>query len=77
MANIQRAVNAAASGDTIHIAGGSYTGNIDAATGGKNLTLAPGDSSTAQVVNSGNFLIDAGDVLLLRVGNRKSSHELR
>src|SRR5262245_30253344 len=67
VANIQRAVNAAASGDTIHIEAGSYTGNIDAATGGKNLTLAPGDGGTAQVVNNGNLLINTGDALNTRV----------
>src|SRR5262249_30552934 len=67
VANIQRAVNAAASGDTIHIEAGSYTGNIDAATGGKNLTLAPGDGGEAEVVNNGNLLINTGDALNIRV----------
>ena len=73
VANLQRAVNAAASNDTIHIAGGSYTGNIDTATGGKNLTLAPGDNSTAQVVNSGNLSLDMGDTLNVRLSGTSTS----
>src|SRR5207247_4150945 len=66
VANIQRAVNAAASGDTIHIQAGSYTGNIDAASGGKDLTFSPGDGP-GQVVNLGDLSVNLGDVLFVEV----------
>src|SRR5207248_4107252 len=62
VANIQRGVNAAASGDTIHIEGGSYTGNVDAASGGKNLRFSPG-ASPGQVINNGNLTLNTGDTL--------------
>src|SRR6185369_7548659 len=79
VANIQRGVNAAQSGDTIYIENGSYVGDIDAATGanaGKNVTLSPETrtgSNTAQVTNQGSLVLDAGDALNLQVNGVSAS----
>lgn len=62
--DIQRGVNAASSGDTINIAAGTYTGNVDASTGGKDLKLSAGNSP-AQVTINGNLTLNSGDTLAI------------
>ena len=59
---IQRAIDAAASGDTVHVEAGSYTGDANAAAVAKNVILSAG-ASPAQVVVNGNLTLDAGDTL--------------
>jgi nitrous oxidase accessory protein NosD len=59
-ADIQRAVDAATSGNTVHIASGSYTGSV--ATSGKSLTLEFG-ASPGQVTVNGNVAFDGDDTL--------------
>ncbi|HZZ28461.1 MAG TPA: hypothetical protein VFE46_10710, partial [Pirellulales bacterium] len=63
-ADVQRAVNAAGTGDTVYIEGGSYTGNVD--TGSKNLRLELG-ASPASVSISGNLTLHSGDTVHLEV----------
>ena len=64
---MQRAIDVAADGDTVHIAAGTtYTGGIDTATGGNDSTLSPG-LSPAQVVVSGNMVLNAGDTVVAEV----------
>ena len=48
----------------MHVQAGSYVGGADAATGGKNLTLAAG-SSPGQVTIDGDFTLNSGDTLLV------------
>ncbi|MCL4202554.1 MAG: autotransporter-associated beta strand repeat-containing protein, partial [Pirellulaceae bacterium] len=64
--SIQRGINAAASGDTVNVQTGSYTGGADAATGGKDLTLAAG-SSPGQVTVNGDLTLDSGDTLAIEL----------
>ena len=62
--SIQRGIDAAANGDTVNVEAGGYTGGADAATGGKDLTLAAG-ASPAQVTIDGDFTLNGGDTLLV------------
>src|SRR5205814_848936 len=56
----------AASTNTVNIKQGSYTGTIDAASGGKNITLSPG-ASAATVTNTGNLSVNTDDTLSLEL----------
>ncbi len=58
--SIQAAINNAASGETVRIESGSYTGNVDATT--NTVTLAPGNSPGCVTI-AGNMTLNAGDVL--------------
>lgn len=60
--SVQRGIDAAVSGDTVHVVGGSYSDGANAAAGSKNLTLSAG-ASPAQVTVNGNFAMNAGDTL--------------
>ena len=62
--SIANAVSAAANGNTLHIEGGSYTGNLDTAS--KGLTVDIG-ASPAQVTISGNLALHNGDTLLMEI----------
>jgi len=62
--NIQRAVDAASSGDTVHIQAGTYTGSVS--TAGKIITLSPGDSP-GQVTLIGNLTLDSNDFLTMEI----------
>ena len=60
---IQRAIGVASPGDTLHIAGGSFTGSVD--TGTKGLVLSLGDP--AQVTITGNLTLHSTDTLDLEI----------
>lgn len=63
-ADLQNGVDAASNGDTLHVQGGSYTGNVD--TGAKGLTLDLG-ASPAQVSVNGNLILNSGDTLVMEI----------
>ena len=63
-ATIQAAINAVADGGTIHIAAGTYSGNVDATA--KSVTLSPGNSP-GQVVINGNLTLDSDDTLDIEI----------
>ncbi len=62
--SIQRAIDAASTGDTVYIQSGAYVGGADAASVNKNLTLSAG-TSPGQVTINGNLLLNAGDTLII------------
>lgn len=64
--SIQDAIDAATTGDRLKIATGTYTGNVDAATGGKNIIFAPGNSPGCVTI-AGNLTLDGGDVLEMEI----------
>lgn len=64
VANIQRAIDVATTGDTVHIKGGSYTGNVSSA--GKAITYDIG-ASPAQVTQSGDFILDSADTYKVEI----------
>jgi len=57
---IEEGVNTAGNGGTVHILGGTYSGNVS--TAGKSVVLAPG-ASPAQVTINGNLTLDNNDTL--------------
>ncbi|QDT97805.1 golvesin C-terminal-like domain-containing protein [Gimesia aquarii] len=61
-ATIQEAINNVADGGTIHIATGTYSGNVNATTTGANkqVSLVPGNTA-AQVIINGDLSLDFGD----------------
>ena len=67
-ATIQGAIDAVTTlnGHTLRIISGTYTENVDAATGGKNLKFAPG-ASPGCVNIVGNMTLNAGDVLEIEI----------
>ena len=60
---IERAIGVASAGNTLHIAGGSFTGNVD--TGTKGLVLSLGDP--AQVTINGNLTLHNTDTLDMEI----------
>lgn len=62
--SIGRAIGLASSGDTLHIAGGSYSGSVD--TTSKALTLELG-ASPGQVTINGNLALDGNDTLHMEI----------
>ncbi|HRI26451.1 MAG TPA: right-handed parallel beta-helix repeat-containing protein, partial [Chitinophagales bacterium] len=64
--SIQRAIDAALSGDIINIFPSIYTENVDAVTSAKNLTLSPG-SSPGCVTITGNLTLNSGDALDMEI----------
>ncbi|MBX3423492.1 MAG: VCBS domain-containing protein [Pirellulaceae bacterium] len=63
--SVQRAIDAATSGDTVHVqAGSTYTGGASADA--KSITLSVG-SSPAQVIIDGDLVLDSNDTLLIEV----------
>ncbi|MEQ8633717.1 MAG: hypothetical protein RIC33_02590, partial [Gimesia maris] len=63
-ATIQAAVDAVTEGGTIHIAAGTYAGNVDATA--KSVTLVPGNSP-GQVIINGNLTLDSDDTLDIEI----------
>jgi hypothetical protein len=61
---IQRAVDIVDPGGTVHIAGGSYTGNVN--TTAKSVTLSPGAGTTAVTIN-GNLALDSNDTVVMEI----------
>ncbi len=61
---IQAAIDAVADGGTIHIAAGTYSGNVEATT--KSVILVPGNS-TGQIVINGNLTLDSNDTLEMEI----------
>ncbi len=72
-ADVQRAIDAASSGDTVHIEGGSYTGSAN--TSGKSLTLELG-ASPAQVTINGDLTLDGDDTLHLEINGLNPATDL-
>src|SRR5205085_4966087 len=68
--NIQRGIDAANSGDTIHVQTGSYTGNVS--TAGKSLSLAAG-TSPGQVTINGNLTLDSNDTLPIEINGTNAA----
>jgi uncharacterized repeat protein (TIGR01451 family) len=65
-AQIQDAIDIAAGGATINIAGGSYAGNVD--TTAHSITLAPGGTSgVAQVAITGSVTFDLNDAVAMEI----------
>ncbi|HLP95075.1 MAG TPA: right-handed parallel beta-helix repeat-containing protein [Saprospiraceae bacterium] len=64
--SIQDAYNAASSGHRLKVKSGTYTENVDFATGGKSLTFAPGNSPGCVTIN-GNYTLNSGDVLEMEI----------
>lgn|GEM_PF-3432479 len=62
--SVQRAIDAATTGDTVHVQAGSYTGGATAS--GKAITLSPG-ASPSQVTINGNLALGSNDTLLIEV----------
>ncbi len=62
--SVQRAIDAAGTGDTVYIQSGAYVGGADAASANKNLTLSAGNSPGQATIN-GNLLLNAGDTLII------------
>ena len=60
---IQRAIGVASAGNTLHLANGSFTGNVD--TGAKGLVVSLGDP--AQVTITGNLTLHNTDTLDLEI----------
>lgn len=65
---IQEAIDAGTtlSGYTVRIATGTYPGNVDAVTGGKNLRFAPG-ASPGCVTITGDLTLNSGDILEIEI----------
>ncbi|HYH63224.1 MAG TPA: hypothetical protein VD866_00855, partial [Urbifossiella sp.] len=59
---IQDGVNGMSDGGTVNVAAGTYTGDVDAVTGGKNVTFEAG-SSPGLVTIAGNWTLNSGDVV--------------
>ncbi|AMV30541.1 Cadherin domain protein [Pirellula sp. SH-Sr6A] len=71
--SVQRAIDAASAGDTVHIQGGSsYTGGANAS--GKSIILSPG-SSPARVTVDGDLVLNSGDVLLIEAFGTNAASE--
>lgn len=59
---IQEGINVVSNNGRVRIHAGTYSGGADAASGGKNVVLAPGNSP-AQVIVSGDLILNGGDTL--------------
>ncbi|MBL7798702.1 MAG: HYR domain-containing protein, partial [Saprospiraceae bacterium] len=66
--SIQSAIDAAAtlSGHTLAVSAASYTENVDAATGGKDIALAPGNSPGCVTI-TGDMTLNSGDALDMEI----------
>lgn len=67
---IQEGIDLVASGGTVKILGGSYTGNVD--TSGKSVTLSPG-ASPAQVFVVGDLLLDGNDTVAIEINGTSAA----
>lgn len=67
---IQNFITAVPSGTTIHVLGGTYTGNVDATATGvnKSVTIAPGPSP-GQVTINGSLVLNSDDALAAEVNS--------
>jgi len=64
--SIQAAINAAMSNDRLKVKTGTYTENVNAVTGGKNIKFVPGNSPGCVTIN-GNYTLNAGDILEMEI----------
>lgn len=64
--SIQEAIDAASTNDRLKVKTGTYDGNVNAATGGKNIKFAPGNSPGCVTIN-GDYTLNIGDVLEMEI----------